>query len=304
VAGVSFRAILLKDGLNPFIEVPARVSRAFAAFANQRRIRVAGTINGSALHATLVPVRDGTQRLYVNGGMRAATGIAVGDRVTLRLRPLRHDEVGTPEDLATALARARLQRRFSRLSPAHRRDLVRSIEDARSPANRAARIARTLAHVRGKQTQQPRPGLVDKPLWICPKCGHPFVTRNMNHSCARHDLGQVFQGKSALVRELFDRFRAMIDERGPTMSIVYRDRVGFMVKVRFAGATPKRDHLELGFWFTERDEDRRFFRIETIATNAHVHRTRIHSLAELDGRVRRWIDRAYRIGCREHLRRA
>jgi hypothetical protein len=56
----------------------------------------------------------------------------------------------------------------------------------------------------------------------------------------------------------------------------HRDRAGFMVKVRFAGASPKRDHLELGFWFVERDDDEpRFSRIETITPNAHVHRTTI-----------------------------
>jgi hypothetical protein len=74
-----------------------------------------------------------------------------------------------------------------------------------------------------------------------------------------------------------------------------------MVKVRFGGAAPRRDYLELGFWFTERDEDPRFSRIETITTTAHVHRTRIRAIEELDDTVRRWIDRAYRVGCREHL---
>jgi hypothetical protein len=124
----------------------------------------------------------------------------------------------------------------------------------------------------------------------------------MSHSCARHALADVFRGRPPLVRSLFDRFRAMVDARGPTTTIVYRDRVAFMVKVRFAGLTPRRDHVELGFWFTERDEDPRFARIETIATNAHVHRARIRTLDELDDGVRSWIDRAYRVGCREHLR--
>jgi hypothetical protein len=124
----------------------------------------------------------------------------------------------------------------------------------------------------------------------------------MHHSCARHDLDDVFRGRPARVRALFDRFRAMLDERGPTTMIVYRDRVAFMVKVRFAGVTPRRDHVELGFWFTERHEEPRFSKIETLATNAHVHRARIRRLDELDDTVRGWIERAYRIGCREHLR--
>jgi Domain of unknown function (DUF1905)/Bacteriocin-protection, YdeI or OmpD-Associated len=158
-AATSFRATVLKDGINLFVDVPLLVSRAFAAFADHGRVRVAGTIDGHPLHATLVPVHDGTHRLYVNGGMRAAAGIAVGDRVTLTLRPLRRDEVDVPADLMRHLAKARLRSRFDALSASHCRELVRSIEDARSPANRVARIARTLSHIRGERTQEPKPAL-------------------------------------------------------------------------------------------------------------------------------------------------
>jgi hypothetical protein len=301
---LAFRAVIAKAGVNPFVVVPPKVTRACAPFAERGRIRVAGTINGHPFHATLVPTRAGTYRLYVNGGMRAATGAKVGDRVRFRLRALRGDEVSIPSDLARALAKARMHKRFDALSASHRRELVRSIEDARTAQNRATRIARTLAHLEGKSTQAAKPALVEKPLWICSKCGHPFVTRNMAHSCARHELADVFGGKPPQVRALFDRFRQMVGERGPTTMIVYRDRVAFMVKVRFGGAVPKRDHLELGFWFTERHEHPRFTRIETIATNAHVHRAKVYRLSELDDDVRGWIDRAYRVGCREHLKAA
>jgi hypothetical protein len=294
--------VIAKDGVNPFVDVPAHASRALGAFADKGRIRVAGAIEGHPFHATLVPTKAGTHRLYVNGGMRAGAGVGVGNRVTLELRALGRDEVDVPQDLAEALTKAKLRRRFDVLSASHRRELIRSIEDARSETNRSARIERTLQHVRGARTQRAKSAVVDKPLWICPTCGHPFVTKNMNHSCARHDLDEVFQGKPPRIRELFDRFRTMVDERGPATMVVYRDRVAFIVKVRFGGASPKRDHLELGFWFTERDEDPRFSKIETITTNAHVHRAKIRSLDGLDDRVRQWIDRAYRVGCREHLR--
>lgn len=292
--------MIASDGVNPYVDVPARVSRAFAAFAERGRIRVAGKIDGHPFHATLLPTRAGPHRLYVNGGMRAGSASDVGATVTLELRPLRADEVEVPEDLAAALARAGLRRRFDGLSSSHRRELLRSIEDARSATNRAARIERTLAHLRGESTQQPRPSVVDRPLWICPDCGHSFVTKNMNHSCAHYELSDVFGKRPAYVRALFERFRAMIDERGPTTMVVYRDRVAFMVKVRFAGTMPKRDHLELNFWFVERDDDPRWSKIETIATNIHVHRTKIHALDDLDERVRGWIDRS-RVGSREHL---
>jgi hypothetical protein len=234
--------------------------------------------------------------------MRAGAGVDVGSSATFELRPLRGDEVDVPSDLAAALAGARLRRRFDGLPASHRRELLRSIDDARTPRNRAARIERTLSHLRGETTQRPRAEVVDRPLWICPKCGHPFVTRNMNHSCRRYELEDVFRGRPEHVRALFDRFRSMLDERGPSTMIVYRDRVAFMVKVRFCGASPRRDHLAIGFWFTERDDDPRFSKVETLSTNAHIHNAKIRTLEELDDDVRGWIDRSYRIGLREHLR--
>lgn len=60
--------------------------------------------------------------------------------------------------------------------------------------------------------------------------------------------------------------------------------------------------IEVAFWFTKRDEYPRFSKIETTATNAHVHRAKTRNLDEgLADRVRRWID-AYRVCGREHLR--
>jgi len=131
--------VIAKASVNPFVEVPVRVTRAFAAFTEHGRVRVAATINGRPLHAMLVPTNKGAHRLYVNEG------------------------------------------------------------------------------------------------------------------CAP-------QVASVHLRKLFDRIRAMVDERGPTTMIVDRDRVAFMVKVRFCGVMPKRDHIELTFWFTRREDDPYFRR--------------------------------------------
>ena len=50
--------------------------------------------------------------------MRAATGVEVGDHVTLELRALRDEEVDLPKDLVKRLAEARLRlRRVVDLAP-------------------------------------------------------------------------------------------------------------------------------------------------------------------------------------------
>lgn len=47
-----------KQGLNPFVEVPDAMSRAFARYARSGRIRVEGRLEGARQ----------TTRLYVKGG--------------------------------------------------------------------------------------------------------------------------------------------------------------------------------------------------------------------------------------------
>ena len=82
-----FRARIRKQGVNPYVEVPARVSRALARWAQSGRVRVEGRLNRTPVRANLVPTRQG-HRLYVNGGMRAAAGVSVGDTATFALRAL------------------------------------------------------------------------------------------------------------------------------------------------------------------------------------------------------------------------
>jgi len=106
------------------------------------------------------------------------------------------------------------------------------------------------------------------------------------------------------VRELFERFQAMIEACGPVKRVPYRDRVGFMVRVRFAGATPRSRSLDVGFWLPKRLASPRFRKVETILANAHVHVLRVTQPEQLDGELACWLREAYAVGRHEHLRRA
>lgn len=80
-----FRATVRRQGVNPYVDVPLAVSRAFARFAQSGRIVITGTLNGADVRASLVPVGRGRHRLFVNGAMRAASGVSVGDVATFEL---------------------------------------------------------------------------------------------------------------------------------------------------------------------------------------------------------------------------
>lgn len=76
-----------------------------------------------------------------------------------------------------------------------------------------------------------------------------------------------------------------------------------MVRVRFAGAVPKNRWLDIGFWLPRRIEHPRFYKIQTIYPNAHVHLLRLTSPEPLDEQVAAWLKEAYAVGCQEHLAR-
>lgn len=298
-----FRASIRKERLNPYVDVPEAVSRAFAPFARAGRIAFEGTLNGVAVRGALVPAGRGRHRLYVNGGMRAAAGVGVGDTVAFDLRAVRPEGIRPPADLAVALGRLRGARAaFDALSTSHRRELIRYLDDARTPGSRARRVRSALDHVLGRRGPPGR-RVEARPLWTCPKCGNGFVNRNQIHSCRRLDLSVPFAGKTARIRDLFDRFRRLVESCGPVRLVPYRDRIGFMVQVRFAGAAPRARWLDVGFWLTRRISSPRILKVETISPAAHIHRVRITGPGQIDAELAGWIREAYAVGRREHLGR-
>jgi Bacteriocin-protection, YdeI or OmpD-Associated/Domain of unknown function (DUF5655)/Domain of unknown function (DUF1905) len=302
-----FQAKLQKTGVNLFVEVPARVSSAMEGFAHSGRIRVAGQLNTTPMQGTLVPVAGGRHRLFVNGGMRSAAKVGLGDLVSIELRPTKPNEIVVPDDLATGLRRVPgALAAFNAQPVSRRRELIRYIVDARTPQSRERRIAKTADHILGKEAPPAKrfAAIRERPLWTCPRCGNQFVNKNGFHSCRRWSLDEAFRGRPAFVRELFQHVRALIETCGPVRMVPYRDRVGFMVRVRFAGATPKRDCLEIGFWLPRRIASERFHKVETIYPNAHIHVLRIRQAAELDSEVFEWIKEAYAVGCQQHLLRS
>jgi hypothetical protein len=301
-----FRARIEQQGPNPYVAVPERVSRAFAARARAGRINVVGKLEGVPFQATLIPARRGRHRLFVHGGMRSAAGVAVGDLVMLEVRAVAPDHVRVPPDMAAALRRVPGARAaFDRLPAAHRRGLVRLIDDSKSAATRTRRVETTVAHVRGgsrgKRAAAAAAEAPARELWTCPKCGNQFVTRNLWHSCRRYSLDDTFRGKPAAIRALFDRFRVLVERCGPVRLVAYRDKVAFMVRVRFCGASPRTRWLDVALWLTRRIADRRFLKVQTLAPDAHVHVLRIAEPADLDARVAAWLRESYAIGCQRHL---
>jgi uncharacterized protein DUF5655 len=174
--------------------------------------------------------------------------------------------------------------------------MLRWVETASTAQARRRRVQQTVDHLLGKSAPVRR-SAARRPRWTCPRCGNQFVTRNMYHSCKRYELSTLFTGKARQVRELFDRVRTMVERLGSVKMLPYRDKVGFMVRVRFAGAIPRKGWLDVAFSLRRRIEHPRFHRVETPAT--HLYIVRVTEPSQLDRELAAWIREAYTIGCQQ-----
>lgn len=142
----TFRTTLLATGGNNVgIEVPPAVVESFGA---GKRVPVTVTLKGYSYSST-VAVMGGRYLVGVNAAHRAGAGVAAGDELDVTIE---HDAaprtVDVPPDLAAALADAGLTDAFARLAYSHRKEHVRSVEDAKRPETRQRRIEAVVAKLR------------------------------------------------------------------------------------------------------------------------------------------------------------
>jgi hypothetical protein len=134
-----------------FVIVPAAVA---AAAGLKYGARVRGTVDGTPYRSSLMKY-SGVFHLGIHKATLAAAGAKGGDRITLTIelddQPLPTDVV--PPDLSKALARAGARAAWSQLSPAHKREHVKHVIDAKKPETRARRIAATIEALTRRSTK-------------------------------------------------------------------------------------------------------------------------------------------------------
>lgn len=118
---ISFRARIYKQGTNPCIDVPMKVSEYFGKCGY---VPIKGTVNGFKFKSTLVPAGNGRHRLFINGGMRKGAGVGPGDTIRVSLKPDRESRnVPMPRYLKTALEKNGVHAIFMTLTPSKRKDI-------------------------------------------------------------------------------------------------------------------------------------------------------------------------------------
>ena len=141
-----------------------------------------------------------------------------------------------------------------------------------------------------------------KPLWICPECGHEFVTANMWHSCGNYDLDTHFTNSEPHVRETFEAVVRATQTFGPVTVYAQKTRIVFMVRVRFGGVVTRRRWLNLSLWLTERVQHPRLVHTDVFGPRSYGMRFKLGSPDQVDEDLIRLIGHAYSVGQQKHLR--
>jgi hypothetical protein len=146
-----FTAVIFKVGVNPCVDVPLKVSRAF----NKRGfIPIKGKLNGKSLIANLVPIGNNRHRLFINGDMRNRAKVDVKDRIELILEiDIRPRIEPTPKGLSLVLRRNNTaMSNWKMLTPSRRKEILRYLNFAK----RSETLQRNINKVVDLLTKKPR----------------------------------------------------------------------------------------------------------------------------------------------------
>jgi hypothetical protein len=138
------------------------------------------------------------------------------------------------------------------------------------------------------------------PLWTCGRCGRTFANRNQSHTCGRATLDQHFDGKPPLVREIYNRFLAMLERFGPVEVLPEKTRIAFHVRMSFAQLTVRRQWVLGHFVLARRAEDPLFSKVETFSPRNHTHHFRLERPEDVES-LEDFAREAYAVGQQEHL---
>lgn len=141
-----------------------------------------------------------------------------------------------------------------------------------------------------------------KALWTCPACGERFVSPRLWHSCGRHTYDALFARSEPHVRRIFDTLAALARACGPVRIYPQKTRIVIQARIRFAGGRAQKTRFIAGFLLPPGTTSPRFSdTLDGVSKHYVACYVPLGREADVDAQVARWMRRAYRFGCQEHL---
>lgn len=128
-----------------------------------------------------------------------------------------------------------------------------------------------------------------RPTWTCPRCGARLVTPRLWHSCGRFTLEALFARSTPDALSLARAYVKLLRTLGDVQVLPQKTRLVCVARVRFAGLTPRRDHLVASFALHRRLDSPRVARHEDYGPRWRIHHVPLRSRADLDDELRAWL---------------
>jgi hypothetical protein len=149
----SYSARIAKIGINPYTYVPKDVLDGLFEQSGKTKapIPVRGTINGKGFIQTLVKYQD-AWRLYINGEMRQAAGVDVGDEAHIKIEFDPEPRIESiPTKFGNALSKNLAARTaFEKLAPSRRKEMLRYLNSMKTETSLERNIEKIIQHLLGK----------------------------------------------------------------------------------------------------------------------------------------------------------
>jgi hypothetical protein len=112
--------------------------------------KIQAVIAGQPYRGSLMPMGDGTWCLGVLKSIQESAGVGFGDTVTVELElDTTPRVIEPPPDLARAIARdKKMAAAWDSLSFTNKKEMTRSLEEAKKPVTRERRLAAAIATLR------------------------------------------------------------------------------------------------------------------------------------------------------------
>ena len=149
----SFKAKIYKVGINPCVEVPARITKTMTAIKGY--IPVKGIIETHSFEQTLCPIKNDLYRLYINGPMLKGANVNVGQTVKISIEQAakqKDSDIPMPAPLKKKLKEYKLLATFEALAPYRKKEILRYLNNIKTETTLLKNIERLIKVLQEKTT--------------------------------------------------------------------------------------------------------------------------------------------------------
>ena len=136
---------------------------------------------------------------------------------------------------------------------------------------------------------------MERPVWVCPRCGARLITRDLWHSCGRFTMENLFAASEPGTLELARRFVDLLGGLGDVQVLPQKTRLVAVARVRFAGCRPRRAGLVVSFALHRWVEDPRILRTIDYGPRWRVHEVLVRREDDLDAQLHAWLQESHNV---------